>query len=113
MSVSIGNVSIDTNDLAGARTFWQSVTGYEIASSDDDTTYFKDPKGTGTGLSLQRVPEPRSGKNRIHVDLTTDDLDGEVKRIIDLGATEVADFRSGGWVVLADPEGNQFCVCAG
>ncbi|MFI6799457.1 VOC family protein [Streptosporangium canum] len=112
MSVSIGNICIDTNDLAGGAAFWRAVTGYEVASSDEGTTYLEDPNKNGVGLSLQVVPEPRAGKNRLHLDLFTDDLAGEVARIRALGATEVARFDDGGWVVLADTDGNRFCVVA-
>ncbi|MGW0803276.1 VOC family protein [Nonomuraea sp. NPDC002799] len=112
MSVNIGNICIDTNDLAGGTAFWQAVTGYQVASSDEGTTYLEDSNKSGVGLSLQAVPEGREGKNRLHLDLFTDDLAGEVDRIRALGATEVRRFDDGGWVVLADPEGNQFCVVA-
>ncbi|MEV0151222.1 MULTISPECIES: VOC family protein [unclassified Nonomuraea] len=110
MSISIGNICIDTNDLAGSTAFWQAVTGYQVASSDEGTTYLEDANKGGVGLSLQAVPEGREGKNRLHLDLSTDDLAGEVGRIRALGASEVRRFD--GWVVLADPEGNQFCVVA-
>ncbi|WP_043628463.1 VOC family protein [Nonomuraea candida] len=110
MSISIGNICIDTNDLAGSTAFWQAVTGYQVASSDEGTTYLEDANKSGVGLSLQAVPEGREGKNRLHLDLFTGDLAGEVDRIRALGAGEVQRFD--GWVVLADPEGNQFCVVA-
>ncbi|ACZ91899.1 VOC family protein [Streptosporangium roseum] len=112
MSVSIGNICIDTNDLAGGTAFWQAVTGYQVASSDEGTTYLEDSGKSGVGLSLQAVAEGRAGKNRLHLDLFADDLAGEVDRIRALGATEVQRFDADGWVVLADPEGNQFCVVA-
>ncbi|CAM3338679.1 VOC family protein [Occultella aeris] len=111
MSSSIGNITIDTTDLAGATAFWQQVTGYAVGSSDEGTAYLEDPAKSGVGLSLQNVPEPRVGKNRLHLDLFTSDLDGEVGRLQGLGAAEVA--RHDGWVVLADTDGNQFCVVAG
>jgi predicted enzyme related to lactoylglutathione lyase len=64
---------------------------------------------------LQRVPEPKTSKNRMHLDIRTDQLDPTVERLVTLGArrlqpgiTEEAGFR---WVVMADPEGNEFCVC--
>ncbi|MEV4477985.1 VOC family protein [Nonomuraea sp. NPDC049504] len=110
MSVNIGNICIDTNDLAGSTAFWQAVTGYQVASSDAGTIYLEDANKSGVGLSLQAVPEGREGKNRLHLDLFTDDLEGETDRIRVLGASEVARFD--GWVVLADPEGNEFCVVA-
>ncbi len=114
MGVQIGNVGIDTNDMKNAVTFWKKVTGYQVATSDDTTTYLEDPNKSGVGISLLVVPEARKGKNRLHLDLFTDDLTGEVARIKKLGATEVKSFADGnsGWVVLADPDGNQFCVCA-
>jgi predicted enzyme related to lactoylglutathione lyase len=62
-----------------------------------------------------QVPEPKSTKNRVHPDLTTDDLDGELTRLKKLGATVLADHHDGDtrWAALADPEGNEFDVVAG
>jgi hypothetical protein len=74
---------------------------------------FLQPVREGTpALAFQRVPDPTPGKNRIHVDLRTDDRVAEVARLTGLGATYVADREMGGvaWTVLADPEGNQFCL---
>ncbi|RMI33526.1 VOC family protein [Nocardia stercoris] len=110
MSVTIGNICIDTNDLAGSTAFWQAVTGYRVASSDEGAIYLEDANKAGAGLSLQAVPERPEGKNRLHLDLFADDLAGEAERIQALGAIEVRRFDS--WIVLADPEGNQFCVVA-
>ena len=108
MGVSIRNIGIDTNDLARATAFWQSVTGYKVSSSSDGDAYLADPAKSGPGVSLLLVPEPKAEKNRLHLDLYTDDLGGEVTRIRDLGASEVQRFDA--WTVLADPDGNQFCV---
>ncbi|MFG2100827.1 VOC family protein [Micromonospora echinaurantiaca] len=110
MSIRIGNVGIDTNDLPRATAFWQAVTGYQLASSDAGGNYLEDPTKAGVGLSVQLVPEPAAGKNRLHLDLFTADPAAEVARIRGLGATEVGAFD--GWTVLADPDGNQFCVVA-
>lgn len=110
MSIRIGNIGIDTNDLARATAFWQAATGYQVASSDESGTYLEDPTKAGVGLSVQLVPERLSGKNRLHLDLVTDDPAGEIARLRSLGATQVRRFDDGGWVVLADPDGNQFCV---
>jgi predicted enzyme related to lactoylglutathione lyase len=110
VDIAIGNICIDTNDLPAALAFWQSVTGYEISTSGD-TTYLTDPHERGLGLSLQTVPEPRIGKNRLHLDLFTDNLEGEAARVRALGAIEVQRFTGDGWIVMADPDGNQFCIC--
>jgi catechol 2,3-dioxygenase-like lactoylglutathione lyase family enzyme len=111
VDLSIGNICIDTNDLAAAVAFWRSVTGYEITKRGD-TTYLTDPHKRSLGLSLQSVPEPRIGKNRLHLDLFTDDLEREVTRVRALGAIEVQRFTEDGWIVMADLDGNQFCICA-
>jgi len=114
MGVRISNVTIDTNDLGAATAFWQGLTGYQAAGTGDGYAQLA-PPGDGVTLYLQVVPEPRQGKNRAHLDLTTGDLHGEVARAQGLGATEVARFvegDAGGWVVLADTEGNQFCIVA-
>ncbi|MPY93115.1 MAG: VOC family protein [Acidimicrobiia bacterium] len=114
MGVRIGNVGIDTNDLARASAFWQAMTGYEPGSADESSAVLADPTKGGPDLFLQVVPEPRVGKNRLHLDLFTADLPGEVARAQGLGATEVQRFveGDGGWIVLADPDGNQFCIVA-
>ena len=72
-------------------------------------------RADGPNLAFQRVGDPTPGKNRLHVDFSAADMEAEVKRLVDLGATETGrnnfgDFR---WVVLADPDGNAFCVAAG
>ncbi|MDI2126488.1 VOC family protein [Yinghuangia seranimata] len=115
MSVRIGAVSIDTNDLAAATAFWTAATGYAVDSGDDSYTYLTDPDKSGPGLCLNVVPEPRVGKNRLHLELYVDDLTAEAERLEGLGATRVARHGedSGGWIVFADNEGNQFCVSVG
>lgn len=71
--------------------------------------------GEGPELVLQRVPEPKTAKNRMHLDIRTDQLDSTVESLVGLGARRLqpaateAGFR---WVGMADPEGNEFCVCA-
>ena len=66
-----------------------------------------------TALAFQQVPEERSGKNRVHVDFLSEDQEKEVERLVGLGARELAKHDEpsiGSWTVLADPEGNEFCV---
>jgi predicted enzyme related to lactoylglutathione lyase len=66
-------------------------------------------------ILLQRVAEPKQGKNRMHLDIKTPDVDGEVDRLVTLGAKRLSDAPmeqlGQRWVVMADPEGNEFCVC--
>jgi len=112
MTVGIGNVCINTTDTDASVAFWRAVTGYEVTSSGDGLTCLGAPDGSAVGLSLQLVADlgGEVGGNRLHLDLLTDDLVGEVARIRALGASEIA--RHDGWVVLADLEGNHFCVAA-
>ncbi|MGW0662738.1 VOC family protein [Streptodolium elevatio] len=114
MGLRIANVSIDTNDLAGSTAFWAAVTGYKVDAQDDAYTYLVDPEGAGPGLCINVVPERREGKNRLHLDLVTDDLHAEAARVEALGAKRLSRHGEGtsGWVVFGDNEGNQFCVCA-
>jgi predicted enzyme related to lactoylglutathione lyase len=72
--------------------------------------------GTGQpGMLFQKVPEPKAGKNRVHVDLRADDMAAEVRRLVELGAVVLAERNLGSfrWTVLADPAGNEFCVNGG
>jgi predicted enzyme related to lactoylglutathione lyase len=114
MAIRVGCIGIDTNDLATASGFWRAVTGYQVSSSGADHVFLADPAKAGPGLFVQLVPEPRAGKNRLHIDLFSDDLEGEAARLRALGATVVQRHPGddGGWIVLADPDGNQFCIVA-
>jgi predicted enzyme related to lactoylglutathione lyase len=73
------------------------------------------PDDPQPGLLFQKVPEPKPGKNRVHVDLRVEDMAAEIDRLVGLGATVLARRNMGAfhWTVLADPEGNEFCINAG
>lgn len=109
--VRIGSIVIDAHDFPRMTAFWREALGYRPKrppASDDDFVILNDPAGEGPDVSIDGM-EPY--RNRIHLDLYTDDPDGEVGRLLALGATL---FRSRepeeDFVVLADPEGNLFCV---
>ena len=107
---------LDTADpLSDIATFWAAVSGGRPtpATSDGPADVVGDHEQHG--ISICPVPEPKTVKNRVHLDLMPTDRtrDEEVARLLALGATLVADRRQPdgtGWVVLADPEGNEFCV---
>jgi predicted enzyme related to lactoylglutathione lyase len=109
------NIAFDCADPYRLAQFWSVVTGHPLSDEDNPG----DPEASvplpnGTRLWFNRVPEPKAVKNRIHVCLQPDVLrDAEVERLLTAGATMVADRRRpdrSGWAVLADPEGNEFCV---
>ncbi|MEV0732921.1 VOC family protein [Polymorphospora sp. NPDC050346] len=119
MTSLIRHVDFDCADPYTLAGFWAAVLDYRLGDDDHpgDPEVLLSPTGGGTGpvLLFLRVPEPKQVKNRLHVDLQPTDRtrDEEVERLIGLGATQVADQRrpdGSGWVVLADPEGNEFCV---
>lgn len=110
MALSIGMVTVDCSDPQSLAQFWTAALGATVAGDYGDFVML-----TGTpALGLQKMPEPRAGKNRVHPDLHTDDRAAEVARLTALGASVLAEGNAPGlrWTVLADPEGNEFCVCS-
>ena len=109
----IGSVVVDCNDFAGMLAFWREALGYVAREpAEDGWVILRDPAGANVNVSLQQVPEPRSGKNRLHLDLYTDDQAAEVERLLGIGATRHPrdPEPDDDFVVLEDPEGNLFCV---
>jgi predicted enzyme related to lactoylglutathione lyase len=107
---------VDCADLDRAADFWSTALGYRRAGPETSTIYLSliPENGHGPELLLQKVPEASNQKNRVHLDLRTPDLAAEVKRVVSAGATMVTNepIDEGGWRwhVLADPDGNEFCV---
>jgi len=105
-------VVVDARDPAALGRWWASVLDWQIFyEAPDEVVISKDDK-TFPGLVFVPVVEAKTVKNRLHIDLNPpEDRDAEIKRLIGLGAREV-DIGQGevGWTVLADPEGNEFCV---
>lgn len=117
MTLRIQSVLIDCHDPSVVAAFWQSALGWRRTHEDDVEIVLEPPAGSpqdgvAPDLLFLRVPDPTPGKNRLHIDLRPDDQAAEVERLISLGAKH-ADIGQGpdvSWVVLADPEGNVFCV---
>lgn len=108
-------VVIDCGDLHRSAKFWTGVLGYARNGPAGGPYQGLVPaSGQGIEILLQRVPEAKGGKNRVHLDLRTADLDAEVERVVALGAWRLTGrpVTEGGWRwhVLADPYGNEFCV---
>jgi predicted enzyme related to lactoylglutathione lyase len=114
-----GWLQVDCADPVGLATFWAAVLGGEVALADasgDPPQYLgiRPMPAGGPELSFQRVPEPKTTKNRLHLDVAVDDVEEAAARVVALGASRVSDdvleeygFR---FVVMADPEGNEFCL---
>ena len=111
--MKVGSVVIDCNDFESMFAFWSEALHYVPREEpEEDGVVLKDPRGIGVNVSISVVPEPRVGKNRLHLDLYTPDQKGEVERLLSLGARlHPRDPEEGeDFVVLEDPEGNLFCV---
>src|SRR5436190_23103742 len=118
MACSLRNVTVDCTDARSLARFWADVLGWNVYHDDDPEVLVAPsfpPPGPGPTMLFIPVPEPRTVKNRVHVDLQPSDRtrDEEVERLIELGATVVEDHREPdgtGWVWMADPEGNDLCL---
>ena len=104
--------TLDCCDLQRIATFWQSAAGLAVDGVIEDR--YVALTGHGVALTLQRVAEPKTVKNRMHLDLLVDDVEAEVRRLESLGASRLTrtprtEFGQT-WFVLADPEGNEFCL---
>jgi predicted enzyme related to lactoylglutathione lyase len=113
VSLTFSAVCIDSHDIRALAAWWSSVLGWPAEDTDEDDVALRAPAGAGPDWLFLAVPEDKVVKNRIHFDLTPDDQRAEVQRLVELGARHV-DIGQGAetWVVLADPEGNEFCVLA-
>ena len=97
--------------------FWRRALDYRDYYSDANLTVLVPNNESASPLLLQRVPEPKAGKNRMHLDIVVDDLEAEVRRLQALGAHRFDDgvqsFGGTRWVRMSDPEQNEFCVSTG
>jgi hypothetical protein len=106
----IKTVSFDCKDALVVATFWAEALGSDVdEESTSDKAYVEAPGWGGPNMWFNRVPEPKTAKNRMHFDLRAPgDIQEEVQRLQGVGATTVRDDTD--LVVMADPEGNEFCV---
>ncbi len=104
-------VVVDAGDPGRLARWWAEALGYVVVNETPDEVEIRRGPDELPGLLFTPVPDAKKGKNRLHLDLRPDDQEAEVERLVDMGARR-ADIgqRRVGWVVLADPEGNEFCV---
>ena len=116
--VSVLAVIVDCHDPRRQAEWWARVLGYEVNQRNPDEFQVSDSAGTAGSLYFMKVPEPKVGKNRLHLDLLTPgSLEAEVVRLVEAGA-QVVEVRQDPalldnpdtWTVMRDPEGNEFCV---
>jgi hypothetical protein len=113
-------VAVDCADARRQAHFWSEALAYDVRERNTDEFYVSDPKGSGTSPYFMKVPEPKVGKNRWHIDvLVAGSMSDEVDRLVGLGARMVEvrqdpdTFNNPDtWTVMEDPEGNVFCVAS-
>jgi predicted enzyme related to lactoylglutathione lyase len=107
------SIVVDCADIHAQSTFWAEVLGYRVVSEAEDEVVIAPDESTKPDLVFGIAPEGKSVKNRLHIDLNPDDQEAEVRRLVGLGARRI-DIGQGDvpWTVMADPEGNEFCVLA-
>jgi predicted enzyme related to lactoylglutathione lyase len=104
---------LDCHDPDALASFWSAALGYKHVGSAGNYAMLVAEDGDSPKLLLQKVPEAKTVKNRMHLDIEIADVDAEVARLEALGARRIEAHAEHGmsWVVMNDPEGNEFCVC--
>jgi len=108
------HIVLDCADPERLGEFWSKALGYTVSGYAEQWGMLKGPN-EGEVLLLQRVPEPKAGKNRMHIDIIASDIEAKAKELETLGAERLGEDPVGQfgmtWITMADPEGNEFCVC--
>ncbi len=118
MSLHVAAITFDCANALELAEFWSAAVGRPIDREGDmaGSEFFARIPGDGADplMMFIQVPEGKSAKNRVHLDMDADDRTAEVERLVGLGATVVHEKAEFGfqWTTLADPEGNEFCVAA-
>jgi predicted enzyme related to lactoylglutathione lyase len=107
----IATLPLDSADPARDAAFWAAITGWTMRDGTSGAVELRHPSGDGPALALCPEPEPKRGKNRIHLDVRREDGDDDVlDQVLRLGATSLSAPGDLPWLVFADPSGNEFCV---
>jgi hypothetical protein len=116
MTVGIASITFDSTEPEPLARWWAERFGAEVTANMGGYFLLVAGGGLPTQLAFQKVDDPTPGKNKVHIDVHTDgDLDAEVARWVEAGATSLGERNAGDfhWVTLTDPDGNQFCIAGG
>ncbi|MEN8237653.1 MAG: VOC family protein [Actinomycetota bacterium] len=110
----VGAIMIDCHDPAALFAFWSRIVGVEIEHRYPAYIFTTTLPGNNIRLAFQQVPEDKIVKNRLHLDLAHPEPENFIAQVESLGGSRIEDHRTGdfSWTVLADPEGNEFCITA-
>ncbi|MGW5240410.1 VOC family protein [Monashia sp. NPDC004114] len=108
-ALTVLEIAIDALDIEAVRPFWEAVLGWDTVAADD----LQDRCRLGPAVWFQQMDEPRPQRNRIHIDVTVahDEAAGRIERALEAGGRMVSAERAPAFWILADPEGNEACVC--
>ncbi|MET8227602.1 VOC family protein [Streptomyces sp. NPDC005301] len=106
--MKINALIVDATDPERLAAFWSEILGRPVVGRTGPYVWLQ--REDGLGLGFQRTNEPKSGKNRMHFDITSPDPAAEQRRVERLGGRRLEQYADGGFLVMADPEGNEFCV---
>jgi predicted enzyme related to lactoylglutathione lyase len=114
MALALHHIVIDAHDLPALARFWSEVLGWKVLSEREREVVIGPAESAPVGICFMPAADNKVVKNRVHLDLNAgqDDRDAEIERVIALGArrVDVGQTGSESWTVLADPEGNEFCI---
>ena len=114
MTSRVSGIALGAQDVELIARFWCDVLGYDELERDEGIISIVSRGGTGPDIDVLQVPEPKAGKNRLHIDVRADgsSTEQELERLLGLGArrVDVGQPADASWTVLADPEGNEFCL---
>jgi 4a-hydroxytetrahydrobiopterin dehydratase len=107
-------IAVDCVDLEGVAAVWQTALGYELRRGDDGDPYLVDPDTPGHGVWFQPMDPPRTGRNRLHVDVYVPEAETRARldAVLAAGGRLVTDEHAPRWWVVADPEDNELCICS-
>jgi len=115
MALKTENITFDTTDPEGLAAWWARALDGEV-NPIAPPFFVVVSRPEGPGLAFQQVEDPTPGKNKVHLDLRTDDdIDAEAARWVEAGATSLGKRNAGdfSWITLTDPDGNEFCIAGG
>ncbi|MFI1740251.1 VOC family protein [Streptomyces sioyaensis] len=104
----INALIVDASDPERLAAFWSELLGRPVVGRTGPYVWLR--RENGLGLGFQQTTEPKSGKNRMHFDITSPDPAAEQQRVEALGGRRLEQYADGGFLVMADPEGNEFCI---
>lgn len=106
--LNVKDLIIDCADPERLASFWGGLLGRPIAGRTGPYVWLR--RENGLGMGVQQVAEPKADKNRVHFDLASEDPAAEQRRVESLGGQRLTGYEGGGFLVMADPDGNEFCI---